>query len=412
MARGDSFADLQRRAKAAEQQDKAESRSQPQAAKADAAQRAAEEAQAAVEAARGRNRQRLQIQAAKAHTAARQAEVDELTAELQHKYAVLDGILAATLGVDDFVDLESLRVVAEHPPFPREDLRVPIPDPPPIPDLPIPVKREPQASKVPFGRKQNTAEASAAAEQQYATEYWAWKVAEDGLPARRAAQKAMHADAERGRLDALAQAVTHYEAELDALDKDVAEQNAALDGIIAGLGPGEVDADAVQEYVAIVLANSVYPEWFPVTHSGTFEPATAELSLKVVMPGPEAVPTVKGYRYLKPTDEIIPLAATHEEVKDRYAGVVHRVALRSLHEVFHADGRELIGSISLDLGTQTISRATGKPTYVPLVAVAATREDFEKIDLSAVDPSATLEHLGAVVSKDPQALVPIAGRGA
>ncbi len=164
-----------------------------------------------------------------------------------------------------------------------------------------------------------------------------------------------------------------------------------------------------------MLANSIYPEWFPVSHSATFEPSTAELSLRVVIPGPDAILAIKSYRYTKASDEITPVAATQKETKDRYLRAVHNITLRSLHEVFEADRRGLIASISLELGTDTISPATGQPTYVPFVAVAARREEFEALDLSAVvPPAATLEHLGASVSKNPYGLVPpsLAGCGA
>jgi len=235
------------------------------------------------------------------------------------------------------------------------------------------------------------------------------KAATDELPARRAAQEAAHRDAEIAREAALTEAVTQYEAESAERERAVVEQNESLNQLITGLGYGTVDA--VQEYVGIVLANSVYPEWFSVTHSATFEPATAELSLRVLVPGPDAIPAVKSYRYTKTTDEIAEIAATQKDTKDRYARVVSDIALRSLHEVFEADRRNLIASISLELGTKTISPATGQPTYVPFVAVAARREEFEALDLSAVVPAATLEHLGASVSKNPHGLVPAVASG-
>lgn len=403
------FAELQHQAKLAEQRQQAALRQQSQAVKrAEAAQRAAERAAAAAARASEQDRKRLEREAAQTHAEARQAEAAELTAELNGRFVELDEILSATLDVDDFVDLESLRAVVTHPPFPREDLRVPIPAPAAIPDPPLPVKREPEPVKGLLGRKQKAADALAAAEQQYATDYWAWKAATDELPARRAAQEAAHQAAESARQTALTEALAQYEAESATREKDVAEQNESLDQLISGLAYGTVDA--VQEYVGIVLANSIYPEWFPVSHSATFEPTTAELSLRVLIPGPEAIPAIKSYRYTKAADKITPVAATQKETKDRYLRVVHNIALRSLHEVFEADRRGLIASISLELGTETISPATGQPTYVPFVAVAARREEFDALDLSAVVPAATLEHLGASVSKNPYGLVPaIAG---
>ena len=93
-------------------------------------------------------------------------------------------------------------------------------------------------------------------------------------------------------------------------------------------------------------------------------------------------------------------------MKDRYAGAVNQVALRSLHEVFEADRRGLIQSIALQVGTETIDPATGVETYVPFVAVGADRATFMSFDLSSVVPTATLTHLGAAVSKNPHGLAP------
>ena len=54
----------------------------------------------------------------------------------------------------------------------------------------------------------------------------------------------------------------------------------------------------------------------------------------------------------------------------------------------------------------TSSPATGQPEYVPLAVVAADRERFNSFDLAQVIPAATLEHLGAAISKSPFDLTP------
>ncbi|MFJ4045005.1 hypothetical protein ACIPV2_04570 [Microbacterium sp. NPDC089987] len=404
------FAEMQHQAKLAEQRQQAALRQQAQAARrTEVAQRAAERARLAAERASEQDRKRLEREAAQAYAAARVAEAEDATAELQARFRELDGILSATLDVDDFVDLATLRVVVQHPPFPEMGLRVPVRAPAPIPAPSLPVKQEPEPVKGLFGRKQKQEQAVAAVEEKYAADYWAWKAESDALPARRAEQAEAHARAEAERAQKLAAAEARYAEESSAREREVAEQNEALDQLIAGLGYGTVDA--VQEYVSIVLANSVYPEWLQVSHSAEFEPSQAELTVRVLVPGPEIVPAVKHFKYTKASDEITPVAATQKDTKDRYAALVHNVALRSMHEIFEADRRALIQSVSLELGTETISPATGQPVYVPLVAVAVRREEFEKIDLSAVVPAATLEHLGAAVSKNPHALTPIATAG-
>ncbi|MDD1478671.1 hypothetical protein [Arthrobacter sp. H16F315] len=229
------------------------------------------------------------------------------------------------------------------------------------------------------------------------------------LPGRRQQLADQHALDEQRRHHALAAARARYQDECAAREAEAAQHNASLDQLMTNLSYGAVDA--VQEYVGIVLANSVYPEDFTVEHESEFDPGTAELALRVLIPGPDKIPTIKSYKYVKASDEITPMALSQKDSKDRYAGIVHQVALRTLHEIFEADRRGLVQSISLEVGTETINPATGKETYIPFAAVGAPRDAFSEIDLSAVVPAATLEHLGAAVSKNPLGLVPANGSG-
>ena len=79
-----------------------------------------------------------------------------------------------------------------------------------------------------------------------------------------------------------------------------------------------------------------------MTHEFEFDPSTAELRLRVSVPPPSEVPTVKGYKYKKSADEITSTSLSQKECRERYASAVHQVALRSFHEVFESDRRGLI----------------------------------------------------------------------
>ena len=65
----------------------------------------------------------------------------------------------------------------------------------------------------------------------------------------------------------------------------------------------------------------------------------------------------------------------------------------------------MIQTISLEVGTETIAPATGLKTFILFAAVGAERDAFLQLDLSNVIPAATLDHLGAAVSKNPYGLV-------
>lgn len=169
---------------------------------------------------------------------------------------------------------------------------------------------------------------------------------------------------------------------------------------------------AIEEYVGIVLSNSVYPDAFPVDYDYTFDLATRELTLSVAVPEPTSLPTVKEYRYVKAKDEIAATQLSAKAQKDRYSSAVHETVVRTLHEVFEADRAGKIQSIALTVGVNRVAPATGLPETVPLVQVAAARETFNEFDLANVVAVETLKHLGAALSKNPFDLTPAdTGRG-
>lgn len=376
---------------------------------AERARKAEERARAAATRANEQERKQFEKEAVAAHVASMQAEVDERNAALAEVYDEMDSLLQATLDVDDYVDLESLRQVVDHPDFDRPELEKPTPLPPPIPEPPRPTMPTVETPKGLIGRKKKLEQAQAEAQAEYEAAVRAYEEQLQLLPQQREAAARSHAEAEERRTQELAREQARYAEECAQREAEVAEANQELDALIANLGYGTVDA--VQEYVSIVLSNSDYPEHFPVEHEATFDPATAELTLSALVPSPDTIPTTKVFKYVKGNDEIAETALSQKACKDRYLDAVRAVALRSLHEIFEADRRGLIKTISLEVGTNTIDPATGNPAHVLFAAVGAERDAFLEIDLSSVVPAATLEHLGAVVSKNPYGLVAIKSSG-
>ena len=411
MARRGFFAELQRQSRIAQRE---QERREREAARDHAARgRHLEQIQPAAERARVRfskadaaERKRLEKEAREAHIAAKEAEVEERNQELSDIYADIDMLLESTLSRDDYVDLTTLRVEVQHPSFDRTDLDEPVPAPSPAPDPLKPVLQLPEAPRglASFFGKKKHAEAVEAAERAHEQAVAEWQAKCTQVEARRQAAKEKHVRDEQSRLEQLGRERARYAEECRAREEDAAAKNRSLEELIAKLGYGTVDA--VQEYVSIVLSNSVYPDHFPVTHEFTFDPETAELDLRVEMPEPNQLPTVKAYRYAKASDEIVETSLSQKECRERYASAVHQIALRSFHEVFEADRRGLIRTVSLEGGTTAIDPATGRRGYIPFVIAAAERDAFLAFDLSAVVPAMTLARLGAAVSKNPYVLAP------
>ena len=371
------------------------------------AQKAAERARAGAARASDAQRKAAEKEAARLHVEARTAEVEVMNKELVASYEEIDGLLAWTLDTDDFVDLESLKVTAEHPPFGPGKVGTPLPLVPELTYPPQPVYEEPPAPKGlagAFGGKRKHAEAVAAAQANHLQQIQFWnenntKKHADHLDALTTREKG-----EADRLVKLAEAEDAYKTECAQREADAAARNEELTKFINDLA---FDVEyAIEDYVGIVLSNSVYPDTFQVEHEHSFDLISRELTLQVNIPEPSTVPSVKEYRYVKAKDEITASQLTAKAQKDQYTAAVHQVAVRTLHEVFEADRAGKIHSVALTVGVNRVAPATGQLEYVPLTIVAADRETFNSFDLANVVPAATLDHLGAAVSKSPFDLTP------
>ena len=372
---------------------------------AERAQKAYERATAAAARSSEAERKAAEREAARLHVEARLAEVEAMNATLADDLAAVDGLLTATLDVDDYVDLEALKIsTVEHPPFEPGGLAIESPAVP-APNWPIePVYLEPLAPRALIGGKKKHEEAIAAAQAKFAADHQRWQEYVHWLDQQYRDALTHRAQAEAVRADRLAAARSTYDNQCRQREDEAAQHNAALTKLINDLA-FDVEA-AIQEYVGIVLANSVYPSVFPVSHEHEFHLTTRELTLEVLVPEPSALPAVKEHKYVRAKDEIAPTALPIREQKDRYANAVWQVAVRTLHEVFEADRAGKIHSIALRVGVRAIDPATGRQGIVPFVVVAVDRETFRGFNLGNVVPHATLEHLGAALSKSPFDLTP------
>lgn len=419
MAKRGVFAEMNHQAQRAEKRRRQERaaafRAQASADKrADQARSAAERARAAASRADAAQQKAAEKEAARLYAESRVAQVESMNALLARDIQDIDSLLAWTLDFDDFVDVAGLKVEQlAHPRFSPGPLAVPAP-PVPEPDYPSePVYQEPPAPKglaSAFGGKMKHQEAVQQTRGKHDAAVKTWHEAATAQHAQYVSALQDLDRVEAFRVSSLAKAQATYEHESRAREAEAATRNEELTKLVNELA-FDVES-AIEEYAGIVLANSVYPDGFPVSHDHAFDLLTRELTVTALVPEPSTVPAVKEYRYVKGKDEIVPSMLPVKAQKDRYAGAIWQVAVRTMHEVFEADRTGKIHSVSLTVGVPRPSPATGAPETVPLVLVAADRDGFGKFDLANVVPRATLAHLGAALSKSPFDLTPAdVGRG-
>lgn len=312
----------------------------------------------------------------------RAAEADEANRELVAVVEALEGLLAATLNVNDALDFESLKERPARIGFNPGELAQPAT--PPSYQAPAPLG---MLQKLVPGAKAKYAQAVGAAEQSHADAMAAFE------------------QAERDREAALAHARTAYDAQVKAEAERVAAQRAEVDAFQAGYERG--DPEAVISYCSMVLAASRYPDGFPQQHKVAFVPESRQVVVELDLPTFEVAPEPVEYRYVKTKDEIAAKARPVSQRKGLYARVVAQVALRTVHELFESDRAGHFDSVVFNGHVDTIDPRTGQPTRPCLITLRTTREMFESLDLARVEAEACLRGLNASVSKSPAELAAV-----
>jgi restriction system protein len=215
-----------------------------------------------------------------------------------------------------------------------------------------------------------------------------------------------HVQREATRETGLAEAKRQYEEDLVKIKARAAIQHDEIDAFRARFEAG--DPEAIVDYFSLVLNASSYPEDFPKQHKMAYVPESRQLVVEYELPPvADAVPTDRGYRYIKSRDLTEELPRPASQIKSLYMQIVAQTTLRTLHELFDADRGGYLETIVLNCYVDTIDPATGKPISPHLVTVRTSREIFVQLDLVHVDPVACLKGLNASVSKSPAELVPV-----
>jgi len=206
--------------------------------------------------------------------------------------------------------------------------------------------------------------------------------------------------AEAQRQKDLQAAQTAHKRKVGEADSKVAAYNRQVDQHAAGFAVGE--APAVEWFVNHILRASRYPQGFPTTWQVAYRPENRDVVVELELPGQQVVPAVREYRYIKTRDAIDPVARPITEIKQRYARLIARIALRTLHEIFRATPAGVIEAVVFNGRVNTTDRATGKKVRPHLISVEAERAAFDELVLAEVDPAACLAYLNALVSDNRQ----------
>lgn len=212
-------------------------------------------------------------------------------------------------------------------------------------------------------------------------------------------EMALYQARERDRMAALADAeFRHTEAE-ESRRQQIEQHNAQVDQLEHGVTTGS--PEAVEEYFELLIEASPLPEDLPVDVEVAYQPDSRRLLVIRELPGVEVVPDVREYSYVRARDETTTKPRPPKEIRQRYAGLVAQLVLRTMRDVFEVLPVELVDEVAVNGHVSTRNKATGQPEHPCLVSVSAIREQFKDLVLTDLDPTECLRHLNALISPHP-----------
>ena len=215
-----------------------------------------------------------------------------------------------------------------------------------------------------------------------------------------------HAAKEAERVAALGLAREEFDSKVAELEAATHQQNEDVDELERRFK--DRDPEAVVEYYAEVLVSIKLPYEPPEGESRiAYSAESHQLMIELELPPFDVAPETREYRYVKTHDEVRATALPAAERKRVYALLIAQVALSVMRAAFRADPHSIVETIGLNGHVHTIDKRTGQQIHPCLLTVRTTRERFDQLNLSLVDPAECLRGLNASVSKSPAEMVPI-----
>jgi restriction system protein len=322
-------------------------------------------------------RQEEKARRAEEHLTVQRRKAAEMTAALDRQVRILDGLLTDSLSAPPLT-FRQLKITVQLPRFEPGQLGTASPEPEWSQFAPV----RPSSMSRLVGGKARYEREMRQAERSFA------------------ASRTFHRCQEEKRRQALAAARARYECEIANAQAKFTPHNIDIDARQAALASG--DPGTVEWFVGRLLDSSWYPSSFPRQHHVRYRPEKRDLTVEFELPPPEVIPEEREYRYREERDEIESLPRSGSEIRQRYARLISRVALRTLHEVFTATPADAVTAVLFNGRVSGSDMATGRPARPHLISVRADRLAFMEVELARVDATACLKkHLNGRVSPGP-----------
>ena len=167
------------------------------------------------------------------------------------------------------------------------------------------------------------------------------------------------------------------------------------------------DGRAIEEHAELVLNASQYPDWVAVDFELGYSADTKTIVVEYRLPLEDSMPTLRGVTYVQSRDEMKESSISSREKTALYEGVLHQIALRTIHELYEADEVSAFDAVVFNGWVESIDPATGQLRDGCIMSVQARREEFLALNLAEVEPKACYRALKGVSAAKLATLTPV-----
>lgn len=183
------------------------------------------------------------------------------------------------------------------------------------------------------------------------------------------------------------------------------EENLKIDELASRFKIGEYSA--VVEHATMVLEKSNYFDIFQKSFEVEYNEANKTLLIEYDLPSIDKLPNIKKVTFDKITGEYKEFFISEKEQRTNFDSVCYQICLRTIHEMFEADEFNSINSVLFNGFTNYIDKAKGKELRVNIISILVSKDEFNSIDLSKIEPKACFKSLKGVAASSLSSFTPI-----
>ena len=314
---------------------------------------------------------------AKFNTEANKIFAKEFTEFLEFKISEWQLVLHHTLEIDDALDWEQMQV--------KESYATPAPKKPRKQEAPNAPEEKKFLKPISFFQKLfgQSEKITARQQESYKNALRLWENERDKIEKEHAIKLQNY----QLKVEEWEKAKVEFETKQREVNKSLSEFRASYK---------QGSPEFVERYIGEVLANSNYPDEYEPESEISYNPITKVLVLGFQLPSIDELPKYESRKYVAASQELVDKEISEAKLTKLHESVMYQVALRTVHEIFESDVEHHIEAVVFNGYLQATDKKTGMKNNACIMSVSTAREQFEAINLDAVDPKECFKGLKGV----------------